>query len=253
MAQQLKFSWNVNIGRGPYRKVLPQVSEQKGPHPTRGYGCAKPAVYAPWVAKQRGESTLYPLWEGLKEYITYDFQKKPHCRAWNSAVLWLCWPGESLAPNERGPHGNGKWLRKTTAEEERVPSLIIYPHLDIMKKKQTFIENLPFTRFSALEDIWTNYHTPRSAQREISTAGKGQTPPGESEKTQRGGNTESVKGVNIRDMPTHILFPSIQSNASRSRDVSSFTLNRGKDEKGQVKTFRLNMGIQSLQEDNPSC
>lgn len=103
---------------------------------------------------------------------------------------------------------------------------------------------------------WKTYEpstTHQDQHREISMAGKGQTPPGESEKTQRGGNTESVKDVNIRDVPTHRLFPSIQSNASRSRDVSSLTINRGKVEKGQVKTFWLNMGIQSLQEDNPSC
>lgn len=86
----------------------------------------------------------------------------------------------------------------------------------------------------------------QSPHTKFSTGRKGQTLPGESEKAQRGGNTESMKDVNTRDVPTHQLFPSIQSNASISRDMSSFTLKIGKVEKGQVRTFQITMGIHPL-------
>lgn len=56
-----------------------------------------------------------------------------------------------LAANVGGPHGNRNWLRKTTAAEERAHSFIVHSPLELINKKQTFIENLRFARFSALE------------------------------------------------------------------------------------------------------
>lgn len=163
-AQALLDMWSS--GWGASIRVLPQVPGQKWPSLTKDGGSAKPVGYAPWLLNKvgwGGSSSSHSLWERPQEYIIYDFQIKAHCRTWDRAVLWQCWVRViTLAPNFGGPHGNGKWPRKTTADEEIAHPFIIHSCPDAFIQ-QMLIENLPFASFSAPEDTWTNYHMLKSA------------------------------------------------------------------------------------------